>query len=177
MKHASLWGDINEWFGTLEELSFGSAWSSAHIESMSNLCSQFLALHGKLTNKISYFGIKVSSVTGTGKNNYYSWKSTKSRHWMMLDQQKRVASSWYALGRTNDNADSWSGLFWSNSNFWNFKVVYKTQHFLSCSSSVADYVFKQINIHIQGPPKIKNHVWSNLSSPVQRSQLYWALYM
>jgi len=37
MKHASMWGAINEWFGTLEELSFGSAWGSAHIETMSKL--------------------------------------------------------------------------------------------------------------------------------------------
>jgi len=37
MKHASVLGAINEWLGTLEELSLGSASDSAHIETMSKL--------------------------------------------------------------------------------------------------------------------------------------------
>jgi len=55
IKFASLWEAINEWFGTLEELSLGSAWNSAHIETMFILCPQFLAHHGIFTNKILNF--------------------------------------------------------------------------------------------------------------------------
>jgi hypothetical protein len=97
-----------------------------HIKSMPTLCPQFLALHSKLTKQNSVFcqlKFPVSLALAKHKQDY--WKRPKSKTWRMIDLQNRVASSWYPLGRNNENEQSWLGAFWSKSGFWFFKVVFQ----------------------------------------------------
>ena len=87
-----------------------------------------------------------------------SWKRQKSRHWKILEPQKWMARSWYILGRKINNANLWLEAFWCNSVLCWFKVVFQKQLFFSCTYLDADYVFKQININLQGVLKIKHRI-------------------
>ena len=59
------------------------------------------------------------------KHKLDSWKTPKPTHWRKLDPHKWMARSWYTLGRTIENANSWLEAFWSNSGLWWFKVVFQ----------------------------------------------------
>ena len=165
MKLASLWRVINKclphyrssvWvrLGAVHTskqcplYAHSSSWGWAHIEAMPSLCPQLLTLHRKLNKQTSLFcELKFPVSLAMTKQNHDSWKSPKSKTWRMIHLHKRVACSWYPSGRTNHNASSWLGAFWSNSNLWCSKLCSKTQTFFSCSSLDADYVFRQINIY------------------------------
>jgi hypothetical protein len=75
IKHASLLGAINKWFGTLDELNLRSGWGYASIEAMPNLCPRYLALQSKFPKQnFVCCQLKFQETLALAKHKHESWK-------------------------------------------------------------------------------------------------------